>query len=116
MNARYRCGAITAALLACGVITVAPARVQAQAPTMLPEGGGMITVVGCFVRSDHHQHGQSSRRYMLANPSIGPADTAPEATCSGDGGQAVDLKDTGEHHLGKEVLGRWIEITGRLER
>lgn len=110
---RLRRGPIVA-MVVCGAAALASPRVQAQA--VLPAEGGTITVVGCLVRSDKHEHGQSSRRFMLANPAIGSAETAPEANCSGVAdNQAIDLKDTAKSHLGQPTLGRWVEVTGRLE-
>jgi LPXTG-motif cell wall-anchored protein len=109
MSARYLCSAITGALLLCGVNTVVPARVQAQQPTVLPEGG-MITMVGCLGRGGKHDN-----KYVLVNPTIGSMVSVPDGTCtSTDTEQAVELKDTSRHY--QSMLGRYVEITGRLER
>jgi LPXTG-motif cell wall-anchored protein len=109
MSARYLCSAITGALLLCGVYTVVPARVQAQQPTVLPEEGGMITLVGCLGRGGKHD------KYLLVNPTIGSMVSVPDGTCtSTDTEQAVELKDTSRHY--QSMLGRYVEITGRLER
>jgi LPXTG-motif cell wall-anchored protein len=109
MSARYLCSAITGALLICGVNTVVPARVQAQQPTVLPEEGGMITLVGCLGRGGKHD------KYLLVNPTIGSMVSVPDGTCTSTGAeQAVELKDTSRHY--QSMLGRYVEITGRLER
>jgi hypothetical protein len=109
MSARYLCSAITAALLTFGVDTTAPALARAQQPTILPEEGGMITLVGCLQRGGKHD------KYLLVDPRMGSVVSVPEATCAASGTeQAVELKDTSRHY--QSMLGRYVEITGRLER
>jgi LPXTG-motif cell wall-anchored protein len=108
MSARYLCSAIIAALLMCGVDTVVPARVYAQQPTFLPEGG-MITLVGCLGFGGKHD------KYLLVNPTVGSIVSVPDGTCTAtDTEQAVELKDTSSHY--QSMLGRMVEISGRLER
>lgn len=110
MTARNVCSVIAVGVLACVLPTALPERVLAQETSVLPADGGMVTVVGCFLRGGEHD------RFMLFNSTAGPQDTAPTATCEANGdGQGIDLKDTGRHDLGKSTLGRWIEVTGRLE-
>jgi len=97
-----------AALLACGMATVAQPRVHAQQPAFLPEEGGMITLVGCLQRGGPHD------KLILVGPRIGSVVSVPDAACTMTGGeQAVELKDTSRHY--ESMLGRWVEISGRLE-
>jgi len=112
MTARYVCRAIAAGLLACGAVAVTVERGQAQAPeaTVLPAEGGAITLVGCFTRGGHHN------RYVLAKPMANVTSVTEESCTASDADQMIELKDTGKFHLRKAMVGRWVEITGRLER
>ena len=111
MTIRCVSRAITPWLLTCGVIAIAPAKGSAQQRTVLPEQGGPITVVGCFLRETIDKKGE---KYVLVRPTIGPATSVAEATCTSTGtGQIVELE--GLRHLDLSQVGRWIEVTGRLE-
>jgi hypothetical protein len=112
MTARYACRAIAAGLLACGAVAVTVERGQAQAQetAVLPAEGGAITLVGCFTRGGHHN------RYVLAKPMANVGSVTEETCTASDSDQMIELKDTGKFHLRKAMVGRWVEITGRLER
>jgi LPXTG-motif cell wall-anchored protein len=112
--------AIAAVLLTAGLIAIAPATGWAQDPMekMLPPGGGPITLVGCFLRMKVSDEGT---KFVLVKPTLGPATTVPEAACAAAGADAmVELDDVHtnvhKHHLDRSKVGRWIEVTGRLEK
>lgn len=121
---RLSCG-IAAGLLACGLVAIAPAKGSAQVregtasgPAFLPEQGGPITLYGCFLRMKVADEGT---KFVLVNPTPGPATSVPEATCTSKGTeQMVELDDVHtnlhKHHLDRSKVGRWIEVTGRLEK
>jgi hypothetical protein len=118
MTSRYVSGIVAAVLLTCGVIAFAPAPVSAQGTTLLPEKGGPITLVGCFLRMPVADEGN---KFVLVNPTLGAATSVEEATCRSTGNeQMVELDDVHtnvhKHHLDRAKVGRWIEVTGRLEK
>lgn len=120
MTIRRLYAAIAAALLTAGLIAIAPATGWAQDPTekMLPADGGPITLVGCFLRMKVSHEGT---KFVLAKPTLGPATTVPEAACAAAGTDAmVELDDVHtnvhQHHLDRSKVGRWVEVTGRLEK
>jgi hypothetical protein len=83
-----------------------------QAQDVLPAEGGMITLVGCFLPAGNHHS-----KYVLAKPIIGSVVSVTDGTCSGPIDEtAVELKDTGDRHLGEGMLNHVIEVTGRLEK
>jgi hypothetical protein len=66
-------------------------------------------MVGCFLREND--------QWVLANPTIGPATGEREATCSSTGtAPSVKLERHKRHHLDRTWYGRWIEVTGKLEK
>jgi hypothetical protein len=72
----------------------------------------MITVTGCLLRD-----GDNSDRYVLAQPTRGRVDSVSEESCTASpGATALELEDTSDVGMNDSMLGRWIEITGRLER
>jgi hypothetical protein len=102
--------AITAGLLLYGVMTMA-SNGLAQDASVLPDHGGSITVVGCLQRATIKKHDE----YILVRPKVGPATSVTEATCTSTASdQAVRLEGT--EHLDQSAVGRWIEISGRLEK
>jgi LPXTG-motif cell wall-anchored protein len=120
MTNRHVYSAIAGPLLTAGLMTLAPATGWAQDPIarMLPADGGEITLVGCFARMYVPNAGT---KFVLARPTLGPATTVPEATCAASTNDAmIELDDVHtnvhEHHLDQSKVGRWIEITGRLEK
>ena len=72
----------------------------------------MITVVGCFQRG-----GKNGERFVLASPRLGPIAGVPEATCRVRATEpAFELEHTDQQGINESMLGRWIEVNGRLEK
>jgi hypothetical protein len=129
MSIRYVSRALTAALVTCGVVMVAPTSGRAQQPTILEraqqtilpdEKGTPVTVVGCFLhRPDRHHH-----TYVLVNPTIGPATSVENSNCGFTGneqiselrGQMLELREVHEKHMDDAMLGHVIEVNGKLGR
>jgi hypothetical protein len=110
MTTRHVRTAIAASLVTIGTVALAPST-RAQAPT-LPQQGGDITVVGCFVSGMVNLR----ERYVLVRPIVGSVSSVPEATCASiPGDEAIKLQDLSQAGLDQTMLGRWLEITGRLE-
>jgi hypothetical protein len=113
MGIRHVVGPIAVGLLTWGLVAVIPARGRAQEATVLPESKGPITLVGCFLRQEVRGHD----KYVLARPTIGPATSVTEARCtSTEGEQVVRLERARKVGLDESALGRWIEVSGKLER
>jgi hypothetical protein len=113
MTLRYVYGALTAVVFACGVVTVEPAHAQLRDGGLLPqEESGLVTAVGCFLRG-----GDDGEEYVLARPARGPVNSVPEERCTaGANDNALRLKHTSDFGMNDAMLGRWIEINGRLEK
>ena len=118
-----RFGAITAGLLAGSLATFALATARAQDATVLP-GKGPVTLVGCLVSGNgenygspgqhspgKHQHGH----YILANTTVGPATSVPDASCSATGGPMIKLERMKKLDPDANV-GQWVEVSGKLEK
>lgn len=117
MTIRHVSGAVAAALLTAGLLALAPAKGLAQEQIVLPEQGGPITLVGCFLRMKV----ADGDKFVLVNPTHGPVASVPEGTCTASGMEPmVELDDVHKnphvHHLDRSKVGRWIQITGRLEK
>ena len=117
MTFRHRFGAMTAVVLACGAMTVGPAHAQRRDGNLLPqETGGMITVAGCFVRGADVRGGHDDR-YVLLYPKRGPINSVQEETCEADAGaNAIELENFKRLGMNDSMVGRWIEVSGRLEK
>jgi LPXTG-motif cell wall-anchored protein len=112
MTTRHVRSAIAVSLVTFGVVALAPAVARAQNATDIPEKGGAITLVGCFVRGQVKSHD----KYVLVRPIVGSVESVPDASCSSTAGdQVVKLQDLSQAGLDHVMLGRWLEITGRLE-
>ena len=112
MANRYLCGALAAAALAVGVVTV-PAYAQSRDGGLLPpEEHGVITAVGCYLRG-----GDEGKTLLLAHPKRGPVNSVTEAQCTASAGDtAIRLKDAEKQGMNDSMLGRWVEVNGRLEK
>jgi hypothetical protein len=101
--------------LVCGV-TTGPAYAQLRDGGILPPAeSGLVTVAGCLVRGNQVRGGQDDK-YVLANPRKGPIETVPEAACTPDpAGNALTL-DNPEGRVNESMVGRWVEVSGRLEK
>lgn len=116
MTIRRVAGVIAAALLTCGFMLLASSNARAQTSPDLPKKGGPITLWGCFIEQKIEGNG----KYQLVNPTVGAATSVPEGACSWNGtGKVIELEDVHtnvhKHHLDRSMVGRWIEVTGRLE-
>jgi hypothetical protein len=82
---------------------------QPQETTILPENADPVTLVGCLqFKEGHHDD------YVLMGPSVGPATSVPEATCVA-AGMTIGLEGKATHQLDESMVGRWVEISGKLE-
>ena len=106
----------TVVVFAFGVVTVGPAYAQRRDGSLLPqEQSGQVTAVGCLVRGDAVRGGKKDK-YVLARPKRGPIASVPEATCTADAGaDALTLDNPEKANMDDSMIGRWIEISGRLE-
>ena len=111
MTTRHVRSAIVASLLVTGGVALAPAVGRAQDSTTLPDKGGEITLVGCFVRGQI----KSKDKYVLVRPILGTIQSMPEACTSSPGDVPIKLQDLSQVKLDHAMLGQWLEITGRLE-
>lgn len=111
MTLRYICGASIGIVLTWGLVVVAP--VNAQNETLLPANeSAVITVTGCLQRG-----GKDGEEYLLASPRLGPVASVTDAACDAAiDSRALDLDDTKARGINETLVGRWIEISGRLER
>lgn len=111
MTLRYISGASMGIVLTWGLVVVAPARAQNEA--LLPAGeSAVITVTGCLQRG-----GKDGDKYLLASPRLGPVASVTDAACDAAiDARALDLDDADDRGINETLVGRWIEISGRLER
>jgi hypothetical protein len=107
----------TVVVVAFGMVTVEPAYAQRRDGNLMPqEQSGQVTAVGCLVRGNAVRGGKADK-YVLARPKLGPVGSVPEATCTAEAGaDALTLDNPEKASLKDSMLGRWVEITGRLER
>jgi len=111
MTTRHVRSAIVASALTFSVVALAPVTGRAQA-TAIPDEGGPITLTGCFTTGQIWD----DERMVLAKPIVGTVASVPEPTCSATSSdQIVKLQDMKQVNLGQAMLGRWIQIQGRLE-
>jgi hypothetical protein len=113
MTTRHVRSALTASLLTLTAVALAPATGLAQnAQNAIPEEGGMITMVGCFVQGQIKDH----ETLVLVRPIVGSVESVADASCALNPGDVpVKLQDLKQVGLDEGMTGRWIEITGRLE-
>jgi hypothetical protein len=106
----------TVVVVAFGMVTVEPAYAQRRDGNLLPQDqSGQVTAVGCLVRGNAVRGGQADK-YVLARPKKGPVASVAEAKCTADAGaDALTLDNPEKASLADSMLGRWVEITGRLE-
>jgi LPXTG-motif cell wall-anchored protein len=115
MNVKYLSG-VTGVVLACAVGTVQPAYAQRRDGNLLPQDkSGQVTAVGCLVRGNAVRGGKADK-YVLARPRTGPVASVTEASCTADtGADALTLDNPEKAAIKDSMLGRWVQITGRLE-
>ena len=109
------CLGATVVGFAFGVVTVGPAYAQRRDGGLLPqEESGQVTAVGCLVKGTAVRGGKKDK-YALARPRKGPVASVPEATCTADAGaDALMLDNTADAGVNDSMLGRWVQIGGRL--
>lgn len=116
MKVRY---VIVAVVFACGVLTAGAAYAQRRDGGLLPqEQAGQITAAGCLLRGDAVRGGEDDG-YVLARPRRGPVANVTEAKCTADpSADALEIDNTKESKgmVNPSMIGRWVEITGELER
>jgi len=108
----------TALVFAVGVFTVGPANAQQRRDgNLLPQDtDGQVTAVGCLVRGSSVRGGKADK-LALAHPKKGPVANVPEARCTADAGaDALILDNTDKGGVTDAMIGRWVEIGGRLEK
>ena len=116
MTLRYVHNTVAVAVLACGV-TAGVAYAQHRDCGLLPPNqSGTVTVTGCLMRGDQIRGGDSDK-FVLANPTGAPIESAPEQTCSAGGdADALQLDNPKKGNIDESMLGRWVQISGRLEK
>ena len=60
--------------------------------------------------------GDKADDYVLARPRRGPIESVPEGSCSADSGADALQIDNPEKGITAAMVGRWVQISGRLER
>jgi len=113
MTTRHVRSAVVASALTFGMVGLAPTLGRAQNTPDLPLGGQRITVVGCLINAKVKGHPE---KLVLAKATAGVATSVPEATCTAsDTDPLIRLEDMGQVGLNEAFVGRWMEISGRLE-
>ncbi len=111
MTTRHARSPLVAAVLTVGVVTLAASTARAQTTT-LPDQGGIITVVGCVA----HEEVKNHKSYVLVKTIVGSIPSVTEAACtSSPGDQVIKLQDRNKVDFDETFVGRWVEVTGRLE-
>ena len=97
------------------VAGVAPAREWVRDSSLLPpDQSGIITVAGCLRAGRYHGDEDG---YVLAVPRLGPMAGVPESKCTGAiDDRAIELDHSIKRGIDDSMLGRWVEVTGRLEK
>jgi hypothetical protein len=106
MAIRHQAGLIAGVLLTFGISVFAPATGRAQDAFQLPEKGSTVTVTGCFGYID-------GPHYVLASPTMDHVASVPSATCQVTG-PVIKLDDIKQNGLDKSMVGRWLQVTGRV--
>ena len=133
MNTQHSCSLLTAGVLACAVIGVAPRPASAQVLGSVTGDHHKlpVTAVGCLQREKEYRQTHDSGKgrsgqgdeYILVNATVGvasmhvePATEAESNNClaSPDNGQAIELTGHGEKDL-DPLVGRRVVITGMLK-
>jgi len=114
MALRYIRGGVTTAAIAFGLM-IGPANAQQRDGGLLPlNESGTVTVAGCLMRGNQVSGGDEDK-YVLAN--LQHIANAPEQTCTADpGATAVQLDNPRKGNIDESMLGKWVEVSGRLEK
>jgi hypothetical protein len=115
MTLRYAKGAIAIVTLVGGV-NVGSSNAQVRDGGILPpDETGLVTVGGCLLRGNQVRGGQDDK-YVLANPQKGPVASMPGGACTAEPAANAITLDNPEGRINESMLGRWVEISGRLEK
>jgi hypothetical protein len=106
----------TVVVLAFGAAAVGPAHAQRRDGHLLPQDkSGPVTAVGCLAKGTDVRGGKKDK-YVLGHPKRGPVASVAEATCTVDAGApALTIDNPEKGGITDASLGRWVEISGRLE-
>jgi len=116
MTLRYVCSTVAAGVLALGVTAGLANAQQRDGGLLPPNQGGVITVTGCLMRGDQVRSGDKDK-FVLANPTTAPIASVPEATCTAErDANAVQLDNLEKGPIDESMLGKWVQINGRLEK
>jgi hypothetical protein len=112
MTLRYLIGASIVTVLPWGLTAVAPA--YAQNETLLPaRESALITVTGCLQRGGP----KGDDTYLLTSPRLGPVANVADGACDTPiDARTLELQDADDRGINETLVGRWIEVSGRLER
>ena len=104
--------AVTAGLLACGLLAFGAGIAGAQDNHVLPlEKTYDATLTGCFLRETVGNH----ERYVLTNPILGSVASVPDGNCTSSG-QVVKLERIKKRTLDVINVGTYVTVTGKLEK
>ena len=107
---------VTVGAIALGLLIGSANAQQRDGGLLPPQESGMVTVAGCLLRGNQVKDGDSDK-YVLANLQKGPVANAPGQTCTADtGATAVQLDNPDKGNINESMLGKWVEVSGRLER
>jgi aspartyl/asparaginyl-tRNA synthetase len=95
--------AIAIGLVLFGLATIVPSSVLAH------EHSALVTLVGCLQQVEI----KGRYEFVLGRTRFGPAASVRNPNCAGTE-DAVRLEHT--KHLDETLIGRWVEITGKLEK
>ena len=114
MALRNVSGGVTTVAIAFGLM-IGPANAQQRDGGLLPlHESGTVTVAGCLLRGDQVSGGDKDK-YVLAN--LQNIANAPGQTCTADpGATAVQLDNPRKGNIDESMLGKWVEVSGRLEK
>lgn len=118
MTLRYVYSGVAVVAIASGLIIGAASAQQLgrDGGLLPPEESGMVTVAGCLVRGDQIRGGDDDK-LVLADLRRAPMASAPSETCTASAdATAVQLDNPDKGNVTDALLGRWIEISGRLEK
>ena len=112
----HRMYGATVVVAAFTLVSVDAAYAQRRDGNLLPQNqGGQVTAVGCLVRGDTIKGGKAGK-YVLARPKKGPVASVPEASCTAEAtADALTLDNPEKASMKDSMLGKWVEIKGRLE-
>lgn len=116
MTLRYIHSTLAVAVLMYGVMVGLAHAQQRDGGLLPPDQSGRLTVTGCLMRGDQIRDGDSDK-FVLANPTATPVESSPEGTCTAESGaNAIQLDNPRKGNIDESMLGRLVQISGRLEK